>query len=176
MRVERGWKPTSGQSTSLVVPIGLPGSIRCDTTCCPRDSGNTLMELKVLAEEAIHTTQRTFCDNSQKALSTIVMAISTPQLYLVTSCESPRDVWDTLRSHFEHGTLANKLFLKKYFCKEMKEGTSMEAHMKEMKELTDKLASIGASTYIRGRPGGNPFRQPAAHLFNYRDCIRGSCR
>ena len=55
-------------------------------------------------------------------------------------------MWDTLRSHFERGTLANKLYLKKkYFRKEMEEGTSMEAHLKEMKELTDKLASIGAA-------------------------------
>jgi len=101
---------------------------------------------EVLAEDATDAVQRTFRDNSQKALSTIVMAISTPQLYLVTSCESPKDVWDTLRNHFERETLANKLFLKKkYFRKEMKEGMSMEAHLKEMKELTDKLASIGAA-------------------------------
>ena len=99
-----------------------------------------------LADDADAATQRTFRDNSQKALSTLVMAISTPQLYLVTSCESPKDVWDTLRNHFERETLANKLFLKKkYFRKEMKEGMSMEAHLKEMKELTDKLASIGAA-------------------------------
>ena len=101
---------------------------------------------EVLAEGATDAAQRTFRDNSQKALSTIVMAISTPQLYLVTSCESPRNVWDTLRSHFERRALANKLFLKKkYFRKEMKEDTPMEAHLKEMKELTDKLASIGAA-------------------------------
>ena len=99
-----------------------------------------------LAEDATEAVRRTFRENSQKALSTIVMAISTPQLYLVTSCETPQDVWDTLRSHFERETLANKLFLKKkYFRKEMKEGTSMEVHLKEMKELTDKLASIGAA-------------------------------
>ena len=43
------------------------------------------------------------------------------------------------------GHLSNKLFLKKqYFRKEMKEGTSMEAQKKEMKELTDKLSSVGA--------------------------------
>ncbi len=70
------------------------------------------------------------------------MGISTAQLYLVTSCESPKDVWDTLRSHFERDTLANKLFLKKkYFRKEMKASTSVEVHLKEMKELTDKLAA-----------------------------------
>ncbi len=74
-----------------------------------------------------------------------MMAITTPQLYLVTSCEKPKDIWDALRGHYERETLANKLFLKKrYFRKEMKESTSMETHLKEMKEITDKLASIGA--------------------------------
>ncbi len=82
---------------------------------------------------------------SQKAVSTLVMAITTPQLYLVTSCEGPKEMWDALRGHYERETLANKLFLKKqYFRKEMKEGTSMEMHLKEMKEITDKLSSIGA--------------------------------
>ncbi len=55
--------------------------------------------LAEIAEEAVRTR---FNNNSQKALSTIVMGISTPQLYLVTSCETtPKDVWDTLCSHFE---------------------------------------------------------------------------
>ena len=72
-------------------------------------------------------------------------AISTPQLYLVTSCDKPKDAWDKLCEHFECKTLANKLFLKKkYFRTEKKEGTSMETHLKHMKEITDRLASIGA--------------------------------
>lgn len=82
---------------------------------------------------------------SQKALSAIVMAISTSQLYLITSCDSPKPAWDALKSHFERDTLANKLLLKKkYFRMEMKETTSAEIHLKEMKELTDKLAAVGA--------------------------------
>ena len=76
---------------------------------------------EALAEDATDAVQRTFRDNSQKALSMIIMAISTPQLYLVTSCESPKDVRDMLHKHFERETLINKLFLKKkYFWKEMK--------------------------------------------------------
>ncbi len=70
----------------------------------------------------------------------------TSQLYLITSCERP------LKRHFERETLANKLFLKKqYFRKEMSEGKCkcinmhrINMHLKEMKELTDKLSSIGA--------------------------------
>ena len=52
-----------------------------------------------------------------------------------------------IHDHYECDTLANKLMLKKqYFQTEMKEGTSVEAHMKHMKEPTDKLvfAAIGA--------------------------------
>ena len=59
-----------------------------------------------------------------------MLAINIPQLYLVTSYEQPKDAWDALRNHFERETLANKLFLKKrYFQTEMKEGTSIEAHL-----------------------------------------------
>ena len=83
---------------------------------------------------------------SQKAFSTIVLAMNTAQLYLVTSCEEPKEAWDALKNHFEWGTLANKLFLRKqYFQTEMKEGTSMQEHLKQMKDLTDRLAAIGAS-------------------------------
>ena len=80
---------------------------------------------EVLAEDATDRARAEFREKLQKALSTIVMAITTPQLYLVTSCEQPKDTWDTLQKHFERETLANKLFLKKqYFQMEMKEGTS----------------------------------------------------
>ena len=73
------------------------------------------------------------------------MAISTSQLYLITSCEQPKDAWDDLCNHFERSTLANKLMLKKeYLRMEMKENISIKAHLKKMKELTDKLAAIGA--------------------------------
>ena len=81
----------------------------------------------------------------QKALANIVLGISTSQLYLVTSCETPKDAWSALRDHFERDSLANKIMLKKqYFRMEMKEGTSVEDHLKKMKELTDKLAAVGS--------------------------------
>ena len=100
---------------------------------------------KVLAEDAAAAVRAKFKKKSQKAFSTIVLGISTSQLYLVTSCERPREAWEALHNHYERDTLANKLFLKKqYFRMEMKEGTSVEKHLKHMKELTDRLAAIGA--------------------------------
>ena len=100
---------------------------------------------EVLPENPSAQVRAEFEKKSQKAFSNIALAISTPQLYLITSFEKPKDAWDALRNHFERQTLANKLFLKKqYFRSEMKEGTSVEEHLKYMKEITDKLASIGA--------------------------------
>ena len=68
---------------------------------------------ETFAEDATAAARTKFQKRSQKAFSTLVLAIGTSQLYLVTSCETPKDAWDALRSHFEQNTLANKLFLKK---------------------------------------------------------------
>ena len=99
----------------------------------------------VLAEDATAEQRAKHQSESQKAFSAIAMSVSTSQLYLITSCEEPKEAWDALKKHFEREALANKLFLKKqYFRKEMSEGNSIDTHLKEMKELTDKLSSIGA--------------------------------
>ena len=100
---------------------------------------------EVIREGATAVARTEHQKKAQKALSTLVMAISTSQLYLITSCEKPKDAWDALCNHFERSTLANKLMLKKeYFRMEMKENITIEAHLKKMKELTDKLTAIGA--------------------------------
>ena len=51
--------------------------------------------------------------NSQKALTTIVLAVSTQQIYLITSCTTPEAAWKALSDHFECSSLGNKLILKK---------------------------------------------------------------
>ena len=99
----------------------------------------------VLAEEATAEQRAKHQNESQKAFSFIAMSVSSSQLYSITSCEEPKEAWDALKKHFERGMLANKLFLKKqYFRKGRSEGNSIEMHLKEMKELTDKFSSIGA--------------------------------
>ena len=100
---------------------------------------------EVLQDDASAQQQTDFNKRSQKAFSTMVMSVSSSQLYLITSYEELRRAWTALRNHFERDTLVNKLILKKqYFRMEMTEDTSMEAHIKIMKELTDRLAAINA--------------------------------
>ena len=67
---------------------------------------------ETLPEDSSAQVHAEFEKKEQKALSTIALAVSTPQLYLITSCEKPKDAWDALRNHFERKTLANKLYLK----------------------------------------------------------------
>ena len=71
--------------------------------------------MEVLRGDATAQAQAEFQSKSQKVFSTIVMAISSSQLYLITSVEQPKDAWDALRNHFECDTLANKLMLKKQY-------------------------------------------------------------
>lgn len=90
--------------------------------------------------------QASFAKCKQKAMATLVMGISSSLIYLITSCDNPKDIWDTLRAQFERNTLANKLFLKRqYFTTKMKENQSLDAHLRNMKELTDKLATLGSA-------------------------------
>ena len=100
---------------------------------------------EALASEASVATVALFQSRLHKAFSTIVMAIDSFQLHLVTSCEEPKQASKALKNHFKRKTIANKLLLKKqYFRSEMKEGTSVNKHLKHMKDITDKLAAIGA--------------------------------
>jgi hypothetical protein len=51
---------------------------------------------------------------------------------------------DTLRRYYKRDTFANKLMLKKeFFRMTMNQGISIEAHIKNMNKLTDKLATLG---------------------------------
>ena len=104
-----------------------------------------LMETETLAADANAAAQADFTRRTEKAFSMLVLNVSTPQLYLITSCQTPKEAWTTLKAHFERDTLANKLFLKKrYFRCEMKEGEALTDHLKQMKELTDQLSAIGS--------------------------------
>jgi len=77
--------------------------------------------MEVLQEDANTQVQADFNKRSQKAFSTMVMAIRSSQLYLITSYEGPATAWRALRNRFECDMLVNKLLLKKqYFHMEMK--------------------------------------------------------
>ena len=64
-----------------------------------------------LAEDANAQARTEHKKRLQKALTSIVMAVGTSQLYFITSAETPRDAWNALRNHEErtHGKVAYRL-------------------------------------------------------------------
>ena len=114
----KNWSTWKFQMKHLLLTKGLWGLV---------DGSETL------AEDAKAAASEEFQKKLQRAFSSIVLAVGASQLYMVTSCEQPQTAWEELQNHFERDTLANKLFLKKrYFTLEMKEGTSIEKHLKHM--------------------------------------------
>lgn len=104
-----------------------------------------VQETEQLAADANAQVRAEFERKKEKAFSVLVLNVSTPQLYLITNCKTPKEAWEMLKAQFERDTVANKLFLKKkYFRCEMKEGEHLNDHLKRMKELTDQLGAIGS--------------------------------
>lgn len=104
-----------------------------------------VQETEQLAADANAQVRAEFEWKKEKAFSVLVLNVSTPQLYLITNCKTPKEAWEMLKAQFERDTVANKLFLKKkYFRCEMKEGEHLNDHLKRMKELTDQLGAIGS--------------------------------
>ncbi len=68
---------------------------------------------ETIGEDATLGQRADFKRKARRAFSSIVMAMDTSRLYLITSCEKANNAWSTLRDHFERDTLANKLLVKK---------------------------------------------------------------
>ena len=80
-----------------------------------------------------------------KALATIVLSVDPSLLYMLGDPEDPVQVWKKLASQFQRKTWANKLVLRrKLHSLRLKEGASVQKHIKEMTELFNELAVIGA--------------------------------
>lgn len=97
-----------------------------------------MLTKETLAPSADAGAQSKFAKQREKVFSMLALNVSTPLLYLIGSCLTPKEVWTTLKGHFERETLANKLFLKNKCSRcEIKEVDSLPEHLKQMKELTD---------------------------------------
>eukprot|EP00731_Ephydatia_muelleri_P020359 Em0013g86a len=105
-----------------------------------------------LAEDASVQQQAEFRKRAQTAFSTLVLSISSSQLYLITSCEEPAPAWVALRNHFERDTLVNKLMLKKqYFRMEMKEGALIQEEQRM--NVVDSKSDAGQSAVFDEKTG-----------------------
>ena len=88
----------------------------------------------------------TFEKAQKKTKALIVTSVKSDLIYLITECQTPKEIWDKLKQRFERDTIVNKLFLKqKFFSLKMKESDSLEEHLRRMKVITDQLTAIKAT-------------------------------
>ena len=57
-------------------------------------------QLGMLTEDATAEQQAKHQSESQRVFSVTVTSVSTPQLYLITYCETLNEAWDALKKHF----------------------------------------------------------------------------
>ena len=87
---------------------------------------------------------RKFVGRRDRALAIIVLSIEPSLLYLIGDPENPVAVWDKLANQFQKKTWANKLELRrKLYSLRLKEGESVQSHVKVMIEIFEALAVIG---------------------------------
>ncbi len=85
-----------------------------------------------------------FMSRRDRALATIVLSVEPSLLYLLGEPDDPIVVWKKLSDQFQKKTWANKLELRrKLYSLRLKEGESVQKHIKVLTELFEGLAVIG---------------------------------
>ena len=86
-----------------------------------------------------------FKKRKDRALATIVLAVSPTQLYLLgAEPDDPREVWEKLMNQFQRRSWSNKLSIRrKLYDRKPKKGEPIQEHVKGVIELFDELAVIG---------------------------------
>ena len=85
-----------------------------------------------------------FLTRRDRALATIVLAVDPSLLYLIGDPEDPVVVWQKLQNQFQKKTWANKLALRRRLHSlQLKNGESVQVHVKTMTELFNELAIVG---------------------------------
>lgn len=76
----------------------------------------------------------------------IVLSIKLSHLYLIGNPNDPALVWKKLANHFQMKIWVNKLALKRrLYSLKLKEGNSVNRHIKMMMEIFEELSVIGDS-------------------------------
>ena len=85
-----------------------------------------------------------FLSRRDRALATIVLSVDPSLLYLIGDPDDPVIVWNKLADQFQKKTWANKLALRrKLYSLRLKDGDSVQEHVKVMIEIFDSLAAVG---------------------------------
>ena len=88
--------------------------------------------------------RRKFMARRHCALAIIVLAVDPSLLYLLGDLEDPKVVWKKLEEQLQPKTWSNKLHLPcKLYALKLKEGGTVNEHIKTMSDIFEGLAIIG---------------------------------
>ena len=88
--------------------------------------------------------QKKYMARRDRALALVILAVKPSLLYLLGDPEDPAAMWKKLEEQFQRKTWSNKLQLRrKLFALKLKEGESVNEHIKTMTEIFEELAVIG---------------------------------
>ena len=93
-----------------------------------------------------------FVARRDRTLAIIVLSVETLLLYLIGDPEDPIVIWQKLADQFQKKTWANKLELqRKLYSLLLKDGDSVQEHIKAMTEIFNGLSVIGDSVSEENR-------------------------
>ena len=106
------------------------------------DYGESFLEPRLPTEGGDRRSN--FLARRDRALAAIVLAVEPSLLYLIGDSEDPVAVWQKLQNQFQKKTWANKLALRRRLHSlQLREGESVQDHIKAMTELFNELAIVG---------------------------------
>ena len=99
---------------------------------------------ETIPEEREADKRAKFVARRDRALALIVLSVEPSLLYLLGDPEDPVVVWKKLSDQFQKKTWANKLGLRRrLYSLKLKEGDSVQEHIRKMTEVFEELAVIG---------------------------------
>lgn len=79
-----------------------------------------------------------------KTQGTISLFVGIMQQSLIRKCNSAKEIWDTLKNHYQKTSLTTKVSILKKICNlTYTDGDDMENHLHEMEDMFQRLTNAG---------------------------------
>ena len=138
----------SVSTTNAIMPLNgsnyATWKIQCQMALMKDGLWNIVSGVEEEPSQADRDKHVEFVARRDKALATVVLSVEPSLLYLLGEPVDPRIVWEKLRDQFQKKTWANKLSLRRrLYSLRLKNGDSMQDHIKSLTEIFDELAVVG---------------------------------
>ena len=108
-----------------------------------RDLWDIVQGKEVLPDDPTEKQRNDFRKRDQQSWSAICLSIKEGLQIYVRNCNSGKEAWDTICSHFEEKTLSKKIFWRrKLYEMRLNKSSTMESHINELKTISEHLEAL----------------------------------